>query len=206
LNEELGDEAKIRGHEEYPSKDKEVKRSVGQDKRDYVDKMAAEAEEAAESNDSRKLHQISKALGKSERSCGAVPVRDKEEKMLVVEDEQLQRWTEHFEEVLNKEEPQRNPVYRENVALPIETGTPTAREVLEAIERIKNSKLSGSDGKSAELFKVLPQNNTVILHKLFQKILDDEKVPEEWLKGLIAKIPKKGGKIQILTTAGGLHC
>ena len=57
---------------------------------------------------------------------------------------------------------------------------------------MKNNKASGSDGIAAELFKVTSQENAIILQKLFRKILAEEKVPEEWLQGLIVKIPKKG--------------
>ena len=55
-----------------------------------------------------------------------------------------------------------------------------------------NNKAAGSDGLPAEFFKVGIEENTRIMKKLFGKIWEEERVSDEWLKGNICKLPKKG--------------
>ena len=60
-----------------------------------------------------------------------------------------------------------------------------------AIGKMKSNKAVGIDGLGAELFKVGVDENVGILKKLFDKIWVQERVPDEWLKGIIVKLPKK---------------
>ena len=54
--------AKARAQEEYSAADKEVKRSVKKDKKNYVDSLAAQAEEAAGQGNLEDLYMITKKL------------------------------------------------------------------------------------------------------------------------------------------------
>ena len=55
-------EAKARAQEEYSAADKEVKRSVKKDNKNYVDSLAAQAEEAAGQGNLKDLYMITKKL------------------------------------------------------------------------------------------------------------------------------------------------
>jgi hypothetical protein len=77
-----------------------------------LDGKATEVEEAARKLDSRFLFQISKDLGRKNFSSKE-QVRKKDGQAAVTEKEQLQRWAEHFEEVLNREEPQISTAFSE---------------------------------------------------------------------------------------------
>jgi hypothetical protein len=178
--------------EEYRAKDKEVKKSVRSDKRSFLDKMAGEAEEAAKVNDTRTLFQISRSLSRKKQVSGAAVVKNQNGLLLSTEEEQLGRWTEHFESVLNRPIPSNPPSFSTGPQLDISTEPPTMVEILTAIDGQKNNKACGEDGVKAELFKVVPRETSKILGKLFEKIWQEERVPEDWLRGLIAKIPKKG--------------
>jgi hypothetical protein len=57
---------------------------------------------------------------------------------------------------------------------------------------MKNNKAAGCDGIPAEFFKMGVEENTKIMTKLFGKIWEEERVPAEWLRGNICKLPKKG--------------
>ena len=54
--------AKARAQEEYSAADKEVKRSVKKDNKNYVDSLAAQAEEAAGQGNLKDLYMITKKL------------------------------------------------------------------------------------------------------------------------------------------------
>ena len=68
-----------RTQQEYKIRDREVKRSAGKDKRNFIKKLASEAEEAAEKRDFGTVYKITKLL------CGnstnhSIPVKDKRER------------------------------------------------------------------------------------------------------------------------------
>ncbi len=48
------------------------------------------------------------------------------------------------------------------------------------------------DNLDAELFKADPKLSADILQPLFSAIWEEETIPEDWTKGIIIKIPKKG--------------
>ena len=52
--------------------------------------------------------------------------------------------------------------------------------------------MAGIDNVSAELYKILEDENAKFLKRLFDKIWVQEKVLDKWLKGIIVKLPKKG--------------
>jgi hypothetical protein len=66
---------------------------------------------------------------------------------------------------------------------------------MKAIKSIKSGKAAGIDGIQAELLKVDIHTATVTLHGLFKDIWEENKIPEDWAKGLIVKLPKKGDPI-----------
>ena len=63
---------------------------------------------------------------------------------------------------------------------------------MKAIKSTKSGKAAGIDGIQAELLKVDIHTATVTLHGLFKDIWEENKIPEDWAKGLIVKLPKKG--------------
>ena len=79
----------------YKEKDQAVKRGARQDKRDFVDKLATEAQEAAEKGDSRTVYRITKTLTGGFVSK-TTTVKDRNGHVLMKSEEQLCRWAEHF--------------------------------------------------------------------------------------------------------------
>ena len=74
------------------------------DKKDCIEKLADEAEEAAGRNDLKTLYKINKQLNNGFKNCD-VPVKNKNGMVIEKEAEKLQRWKEHFESVLNRPDP-----------------------------------------------------------------------------------------------------
>jgi len=81
--------------------DKSVKKSCRNDKKKWLENKAAEAQHAADLNDSKTLYRIVRELSGA-RSGSDIPIRGKDSTTLASSEEQAKRWTEHFAEVLNQ--------------------------------------------------------------------------------------------------------
>lgn len=181
---------------ELNNKHKEVKRSFRQDRRKWTEDLATKAEEAARDGKAKDLYKITKQLANKKTKCQK-PIRNKEGNMLVGEEEQLIRWREHFQEVLNQhsneiEHPPPEAVAAEAPDGNISESAPTKAEIIKAIKVLKTGKSSGIDNLPPEVFKFTPGLTAEILHPLFQQIWEKEQSPKEWKKGLLVKLPKKG--------------
>ena len=178
---------------QYKEANKTVKKMVRNDKRAYVDELANEAESAAARGEQGQLYKITRQIcGKFHPSTNA-PIKDKQGKLLTNEKEQNQRWTEHFNEILNREPPTEEEVITdEQPELDINIEPPTKEEIVIAIKSLKNNKAPGLDNLNAELLKSDTETAACIFEPLFRKIWVEAYVPEDWTKGTIIKIPKKG--------------
>ena len=179
-----------RTQQEYKNRDREVKRSARKDKRNFIEKLASEAEEAAEKREFSTVYKITKQL------CGnninhSMPVKDKQGKVITAEREQAARWVQHFEEVLNRPDPEEpaDPPPSESY-LDIDTSPTGIAEVRSAIENLKNGKAPGIDSMQAELLKADIGTTSRLLTDLFCKIWE-QVIPKDWSKGLKFKLPKK---------------
>jgi hypothetical protein len=68
----------------------------------------------------------------------------------------------------------------------INTDTPTLEEVKTAIKQLKNGKVPGIDNIPPDIL------TAKLLHPLMIKIWQEEKYPNDWNKGIVIKLPKKG--------------
>ena len=163
------------------------------DKRDWLDRLASDAETAANNGNMKGVYDITKTICK-ERQRQVDNIRDKDGKLLTKEGEVSARWKEHFSEVLNRPEPS-EPADVENtdiVELDIDDSPPTYEEVRTVLRELKNGKAPGVDNITAELLRADIETTTVNMQKLIRKVWTEEKVPTDWKRGLIAKLPKKG--------------
>ncbi|CAG2223870.1 unnamed protein product [Mytilus edulis] len=122
----------------YNSKEKEVKKSD-------IHKIVEEAEKASRVGDMRKLYNITKHLSGRLISTNSTNIKDKDGQTICKFEKQLERWKEHFEEVLNRPE-QEISVERSEEAPPpieIEMGPITDDEIKAAIKKLKNNKALG---------------------------------------------------------------
>ena len=89
---------------EYSLANREVRKNLRKDKRMHYENLASQAEQAAIRGEQSELYRITRDLsGKFQGECDAM--KDKDGKRITIEDKQLQRWTEHFREVLNRPDP-----------------------------------------------------------------------------------------------------
>lgn len=176
----------------YRAANKEVKGRARADKRRYMENLASQAEEAAARNEQGTVYKITKIISGKCHTTNML-VKDKNGTLLTSEREQEMRWMEHFKEVLNRPPPTVVPNIQEaTIDLDVNTDVPTRREVIQAINSLKNGKAPGNDNLNAELFKADPGLAATILTPLFTKIWEQEEIPSDWGTGVIIKIPKKG--------------
>ena len=104
-------------------------------------------------------------------------------------------WAEHFENVLVREAPinpiEENEIQTDQIS-EMDTIEIREAEVRQALKKTKSGRTPGIDGIPAELYKA--DNDVAVkgLTRLFKRIWHEEKVPDQWKKGLIVKIPKLG--------------
>nr|KAG5697245.1 hypothetical protein BaRGS_028981 [Batillaria attramentaria] len=184
--------AKAKAQKEYTAADREVKRSTRKDKRDYIDNLANQAEEAAGQGNLKDLYQVTKKLvGKFQQTDK--PVKDKNGHPLTTTEEQLKRWAEHFRELLNRPIPETPPdIPPAETELPINCDKPSKAEIRKAIMTLRNGKAAGPDEIPAEAIKADTETAVNMLHSLFSKIWEKEEVPAQWKEGIVIKLPKKG--------------
>ena len=110
------------------------------------------------------------------------------------EEEVQQRWKEHFVELLNRPNPEREAkVISDMEAIEeIPSGPITKAEIRSAITGMKVGKATGVDCLTVELLKADITTTVDVVHDLFCEVWVGETVPADWRRGLVIKIAKKG--------------
>ena len=189
-----GDEGSDIKKQTYKDINKKVKCSARRDRRKWNHEKLEEIEHAAQKKDSRKVFSTVREL-----CCESKPasnlVKDKQGNILKTENEQIRRWAEHFQEVLNRPEPTVNfddIGQIEMEELDVDLSPPREDEIQMAVKKLKNGKSAGNDQISAELIKYGGGAMVKWLQQICEKIWKEEKHPSDWKRGIITKIPKKG--------------
>ena len=141
------------------------------------------------------VYDITKKLTNEKRKA-VNSVRDKSGQLITEESQRRSGWKEHFEEILNRQEPE-NSIGQPNTdeiseRVNVKTDYISEGEIRRAMSDMKNRKAPGRDGITVELLKADNIITESILEELFRVIWDTEEIPSGWTKGIIIKIPKKG--------------
>ncbi len=135
----------------------------------------------------------------------------------MTEEEQSNRWMEHFEVVLNQPDPtnlidfeQETPM----ILLDVTMGNISIEEVTKSIHALKNNKPGGLYEVIAELPKHGGETVAEELIYLFNLIWEAEEVPGDWRRGATVKLPKEGNLsdcnnwrgITLLSIPGKVFC
>jgi hypothetical protein len=169
----------------------ELKKEVRRDQRRWTDNQAQKAEEATkQGNLGKKLFATMRALINKPKM--GRPIKSKDGHLLTNEQDQMERWSEYFLEILNinitKNGGEEGEDDVENqIELRINTEVPSKSEILRAIKSLRNGKAPEVDRIPAEVLKVDPRTATELLYPVIKRIWT-----EDWRKGILIKIPKKG--------------
>jgi hypothetical protein len=183
---------------------KERKKLLQRKKRQFEQRQIAEIENLRSMNDTRKFYQAVNAERRGFQPRVSI-CRQKNGDLVCGEQGILDRWKEHFSELLNAGEERRQRAqsrtsYERNDGVEVEA--PTKQEVVAAISKLKNNKAPGDDNLSGELFKAGGAGLIETLHQLIRSYWSDENLPCEWKTGVICPIFKKGCKLECANYRG----
>ena len=161
-----------------------------------MERVTEEAEKAAHQNNLKELYTKTKLLSRCLKKLQTA-IWTKERQVINTEEEVLERWKEHFYEILNvsceKSELLEGCQLGDcEYPIQVDTGPFTIQELRQVISWLKNGKAPGVDNISAEMLKASPPIALCQLLNICNQILDQCKVPSDWRRALLAKIPKKG--------------
>ena len=184
---------------EYSRLNKLVKKSCKTDENNWAARVATDLESAAGRGQQREVWQKMKVLSNKHTSNKSVSVRDKTGKLISNPSSQKDRWAEYFKELLNPP-PSNVDLSDLDSLVPSpsfpnlrdDDGPPSALEISIAIKRLKNYKSPGIDGISNEQLKYGFGAIKDQLLTLYEKVWNDEQIPEDWSKGVMVVMSKKG--------------
>ena len=91
--------------DQYREQDKSVKNAARKDKRMYIEKLAEDAETAAELKDLKTVYEITRKLMGEKKQNQEIPVKSEDDILITEERAKLERWRQHFQEALNRPDP-----------------------------------------------------------------------------------------------------
>jgi hypothetical protein len=148
---------KRQGQDFYKRMDREVKKICKKDKGAYTEHLAKEAETACGKGDLKYLYNITRQLS------GRPPITNsqvKDRKGNVISKNELKRWKEHFQKVLNRPSPIITPDIEEGQTLDMER----------AIRQLKMGKSGGVDNIPPEVIKAMDNISVNALHHLINRM------------------------------------
>ena len=125
-------------------------------------------------------------------------IKDRTGQALNTRPERVQRWREHFSELLNV--PTTVEAERLDTPQPVATNESLAAvssfaEVMVATKSLNSGKAAGPDGIPAEVLKVLRPEHLRSLREIICRVWTGlEPMPQEWKDAYLVPIPKKGDR------------
>lgn len=150
---------------------------------------------------------------KNEKEFKLQTIKAKDKKVLVEEEEIVNRWKEYFEELLNKEDTEgtedEGDIELSNELPQNHESLITRKELDIALRKIKPAKAPGVDEVAPEFIKYLGERGRKELLDIMNEAWERGIIPEDWKYGVILPIHKKGDSkecdnyrgITLLTTA-----
>ena len=96
---------------------------------------------------------------------------------------------------MNRPAPEDTGEFDEDDEIPeseIEVYAPTKAKIYAALKEMKNGTAGGVDSLTVEILKADLETSVDVLYYFLHKLWEQEQIPEDWLRGLIVKLPKKG--------------
>ncbi|KAK3518100.1 hypothetical protein QTP70_033322 [Hemibagrus guttatus] len=130
-------------------------------------------------------------------------IKDRDGRVLTSEESVQRRWKEYFEELMNEENEREKRVEGVNS---VEQKVDKIRkdEVRKALKRMKSGKAVGPDDIPVEVWKCLGEAAVEFLTSLFNRVLETERMPEEWRRSVLMPIFKNKGDVQSCSNYRGI--
>ncbi|KAK3524528.1 hypothetical protein QTP70_029840 [Hemibagrus guttatus] len=167
--------------QEYKELQRRVKREVSKAKQKAYDELYTRLDTREGEKDLYRLARQRDRDGKDVQQVRVI--KDRDGSVLTSEESVQRRWKEYFEELMDEENEREKRVEGVNS---VEQKVDKIRkdEVRKALKRMKSGKAVGPDDIPVEVWKCLGEAAVEFLTSLFNRVLESEKMPEEWRRNL----------------------
>ncbi|KAK3527832.1 hypothetical protein QTP86_006897 [Hemibagrus guttatus] len=186
--------------QEYKELQRRVKREVSKTKQKAYDKLYTRLDSREGEKDLYRLARQRDRDGKDVQQVRAI--KDKDGRVLTSEESVQRRWKEYFEELMNENEREKRVEGVNSVEQKVDKIRKD--EVRKALKRMKSGKAVGPDDILVEVWKCLGEAAVEFLTSLFNRVLESERMPEEWRRSVLVPIFKNKGDVQICSNYRGI--
>ncbi|KAK3510676.1 hypothetical protein QTP70_013013 [Hemibagrus guttatus] len=187
--------------QEYKELQRRVKREVSMAKQKAYDELYTRLDTREGEKDLYRLARQRDRDGKDVQQVRVI--KDGDGRVLTSEESVQRRWKEYFEELMNEENEREKRVEGVNS---VEQKVDEIRkdEVRKALKRMKSGKAVGPDDILVEVWKCLGEAAVEFLTSLFNRVLESERMPEEWRRSVLVPIFKNKGDMQSCSNYRGI--
>ncbi|KAK3519975.1 hypothetical protein QTP70_009631 [Hemibagrus guttatus] len=187
--------------QEYKELQRRVKREVSKAKQKAYDELYTRLDTREGEKDLYRLARQRDGDGKDVQQVRVI--KDRDGRVLTSEESVQRRWKEYFEELMNEENEREKRVEGVNS---VEQKVDKIRkdEVRKALKRMKSGKAVGPDDIPVEVWKCLGEAAVEFLASLFNRVLESERMPEEWRRSVLVPIFKNKGDVQSCSNYRGI--
>ncbi|KAK3551703.1 hypothetical protein QTP70_022569 [Hemibagrus guttatus] len=187
--------------QEYKELQRRVKREVSKAKQKAYDELYTRLDTREGQKDLYRLARQRDRDGKDVQQVRVI--KDRDGRVLTSEESVQRRWKEYFEELMNEENEREKRVEGVNS---VEQKVDKIRkdEVRKALKRMKSGKAVGPDDIPVEVWKCLGKAAVEFLASLFNRVLESERMPEEWRRSVLVPIFKNKGDVQSCSNYRGI--
>ncbi|KAK3527096.1 hypothetical protein QTP86_010830 [Hemibagrus guttatus] len=187
--------------QEYKELQRRVKREVSKAKQKAYDELYTRLDTREGEKDLYRLARQRDRDGKDVQQVRVI--KDKDGRVLTSEESVQWRWKEYFEELMNEENEREKRVEGVNS---VEQKVDKIRkdEVRKALKKMKSGKAVGPDDIPVEVWKCLGEAAVEFLTSLFNRVLESERMPEEWRRSVLVPIFKNKGDVQSCSNYRGI--
>ncbi|MFY0383419.1 RNA-directed DNA polymerase, partial [Bacillus sp. YIM B13582] len=190
-----------KSRQEYKEMRQQVKRDVAKAKEKAYEELYERLDTKEGEKDLYRLARQRDRAGKDVLQVRAI--KDGDGNVLTSEESVLRRWREYFEQLMN-EENQRERRLDDVELVKQEVDRISKEEVRAAIKRMKSGKSVGPDDIPVEAWRCLGEMAVEFLTRLFNRILEGERMPEEWRRSVLVPIFKNKGDVQTCSNYRGI--
>ncbi|KAK3523644.1 hypothetical protein QTP70_005831 [Hemibagrus guttatus] len=187
--------------QEYKELQRRVKREVSKAKQKAYDELYTRLDTREGEKDLYRLARQRDRDGKDVQQVRVI--KDRDGRVLTSEESVQRRWKEYFEELMNEENEREKRVEGVNS---VEQKVDMIRKdkVRKALKRMKSGKAVGPDDIPVEVWKCLGEAAVEFLTSLFNRVLESERMPEEWRRSVLVLIFKNKGDVQSCSNYRGI--
>ncbi|KAK3558090.1 hypothetical protein QTP86_009450 [Hemibagrus guttatus] len=187
--------------QEYKELQRRVEREVSKAKQKAYDELYTRLDTREGEKDLYRLARQRDRDGKDVQQVRVI--KDRDGRVLTSEESVQRRWKEYFEELMNEENEREKRVEGVNS---VEQKVDKIRkdEVRKALKRTKSGKAVGPDDIPVEVWKCLGEAAVEFVASLFNRVLESERMPEEWRRSVLVPIFKNKGDVQSCSNYRGI--